>query len=444
MLPGVLGDLSDVTSNEKRVIVLYGSNLPVAVGKTVFSGASLEKTGKVGKAMYVVHRFKDELWKMGSKKIPELYEESSEKVDDQMDNIDKIEDQMDNVDKSEDQVDNIEKNEDQKVDEQEEKNEQQETEEKTENDEEINDIINNAFLKSIVFNLKDSDLPMLVSTFWSNYLTKESDSEINIKKSKYKKVVTFLKEKEQEDLICLEEIKPGILNITSINRKHPKYIEFKKEHKDEISNNTETTDTGLHIKEFWKFGKALTFLRSEEEELPEKLTMTEATAILQKYIDRLDLNKKDDPKMIVLNEPLAKSLFSNKKEGDAVEKKDLFMAFKSKLVKMHEIEIDGEMVTKKGGIGQIKVHVERRSGNKSVTVISDLHNFNLDVKAVGKELSKYFATSVGYKKYKTGIKSGNKELLSIIMQGNMTKKVSKFFSEKYNIDPKFVKIENHK
>lgn len=424
MLPGVLGDLSDVVANEKRVVTLSGSNIPVAVGKTVFSGASIEKTGRVGKAMYIVHSFKDELWKIGSKKFPEINEENSDEVDEQTLNAE------------------IDVNAEILPAEQETAEENVTEEKQVDEVDLMNEVIYNAFLKSIVFNLKDSDLPILVSTFWSNYLMQTSDTDINIKKSKYKKVATFLKEQEEDGIINLEEIKPGIFNIININRTHPKYIEYKKEHKDEISISDDKSDSALHIEEFWKFGKSLKFLCTEEENIPEKLTMSQATKILQDYIDRLELNKKsDDPKMIILNDLLAKHLFTNKKENDAVEKKDLFVAFKSKLVKMHGIEVDGEMVIKKGGIGHIDVQASKRAGNKFVTTISGLHNFNLDVKVVGKELSKYFAASVGYSKYLSGMKSGNKELYSIVIQGNITKQITKFFSEKFSIDPKFVKIQ---
>lgn len=87
------------------------------------------------------------------------------------------------------------------------------------------------FFKAIKYHLKDKDLPILASAFYSNYMlpARPKDTLLDIKKSRYKKVVnsirilrcqvsTLLSEMEKNDVIKINEVSLGVAQIIEINR----------------------------------------------------------------------------------------------------------------------------------------------------------------------------------------------------------------------------------
>ena len=54
---------------------------PLAVGRMVVDSTALELDGAKGKAVKIIHTFKDKLWEMGDKSDPPELEESEEKTE---------------------------------------------------------------------------------------------------------------------------------------------------------------------------------------------------------------------------------------------------------------------------------------------------------------------------------------------------------------------------
>lgn len=70
MTPGLTGWSPDIKSGDV-VQVLSQNKTPVAVGVAAFDIGRLSKAaGEKGKAIYLVHCYRDELWSLGSKSHP--------------------------------------------------------------------------------------------------------------------------------------------------------------------------------------------------------------------------------------------------------------------------------------------------------------------------------------------------------------------------------------
>ena len=73
MLPGVIvpdGGLGSFQEGQKRCIRVDGNAFPFAVGKMIVSDAEVAKKGMKGKAMAVLHVYRDSLWAYGGRKVP--------------------------------------------------------------------------------------------------------------------------------------------------------------------------------------------------------------------------------------------------------------------------------------------------------------------------------------------------------------------------------------
>lgn len=70
MTPGLTGWNRDIKAGEVVAVSLQ-NRVPLAVGVAVFDVGNLSKAvGQKGKAVYIVHCFKDELWALGKKSQP--------------------------------------------------------------------------------------------------------------------------------------------------------------------------------------------------------------------------------------------------------------------------------------------------------------------------------------------------------------------------------------
>ncbi|TYZ61322.1 hypothetical protein PybrP1_010362 [[Pythium] brassicae (nom. inval.)] len=74
MLPGVvfssMEELAALRKGELRAVVARGNPMPFAVGELLVDDADVERNGKKGRALRLLHYVGDELWQMGPKTFP--------------------------------------------------------------------------------------------------------------------------------------------------------------------------------------------------------------------------------------------------------------------------------------------------------------------------------------------------------------------------------------
>ena len=106
-------------------------------------------------------------------------------------------------------------------------------EEETEIDSEpdFDAILESAFLRACkTMNPKKTEFPLLTSNFFRTFIIPNCPpkcSNLDVKKTKWKKLSKFLAEQQTEGLITLKEQKKGVETITAINQEHPKLISFR-------------------------------------------------------------------------------------------------------------------------------------------------------------------------------------------------------------------------
>ena len=95
----------------------------------------------------------------------------------------------------------------------------------------MEDVLMNSFLLSLHTTVPDKCLPILVASFYSQHIIPAAArliyrQELIVKKTKWKKIGTFLMEMAEAKMISLFEEKPGVQQIWAVNRLHDDLLNF--------------------------------------------------------------------------------------------------------------------------------------------------------------------------------------------------------------------------
>lgn len=500
MLPGVYlpPEGLDLLKNARMAVVLSDTNLPVAVGMVPVTTVISKRSEMVGKGLVISHLFGDQLWKSGSKVMidaEKLSQFSAPEGNVEEEDIATLEaaqaiesakiegkegeeaqqtsSSAPGAESSPSEVEGAEVGEQEPVVDEETGTESEATEGGSV--EEMEELIQNAFMQALKRRVRDKDLPMLASKFWAEYCIpcRIKGSVLNLKKTSWKKLITFLETHVRDGLICINTTDQGVTSIVAVIRDHPKLEGFRTlavsetaESELEEASASSVDDTKPVVQEFWTLHKKLEFLLvtlenredggdEEEEEETESIQTLKAhlsgksnrtkyfskpqiNTLLRDYVQLRELAHPTDSKLIVLDLNLCNAFFPGGKmqAGQTITKKDLNEAFNAKIIPIKMVTVNGEVMVESGAnVGSINIIIEARGGNKIVTRIQGLHHFGLDPKEVGKKASKKFASSPG-----TGNPDakGREELL---LQGNLEKQGPLFLNQEYNIPLKHIKVE---
>lgn len=225
MAPGVvitdstIEEMKHFKTNDICAVRISGNKSPIAVGFALMSANDLCCDGIKGKAVSVIHSYQDCLWSSGSNADIPLVDDSQ---------IDSVCQEVDDINISDHTVT------------EETLKAENETMNSTEKEEpsaiEINDkneilpsytmdeILYQSFIVAIKIYGKKIQLPLLTSTFYSSYVLKSCPSELNldIKKTSYKKLSTFLKKMAKDGIVQIKELTKGVESIIAINLENEK------------------------------------------------------------------------------------------------------------------------------------------------------------------------------------------------------------------------------
>ena len=76
-------------------------------------------------------------------------------------------------------------------------------------------------------NAKKMEFPVLTSNFFRQYMVASSNSDIDLKKSSYKKLGKFLAKMHAEKVVVIKEPKKGVEVIDSVDLEHIKLATFR-------------------------------------------------------------------------------------------------------------------------------------------------------------------------------------------------------------------------
>ncbi|KJA22113.1 hypothetical protein HYPSUDRAFT_55031 [Hypholoma sublateritium FD-334 SS-4] len=480
MIPGVIHCPAELREQQLVVVRQYERrdnqpelSPPVAIGRMALPGDQLHSsTTEKGKAVHVLHTWKDYLWDMGSKKdIPEstaVIAASAPVIDDE--DGSETEEANANADDATppppspppeplDIAPCV-----------------------TYNPEEVTELLNKALLQAIFTSLKSlpaSSFPIPATLLYTNYILPSRPAfptlvlppsadipasasnefprvgtEITIKSSNHKSLSTFLKAAEKISLLTLkppQKQQPDIL-VMSVNATHlavashtpfvtVKDLELKaaqKAAKEERERESEARKE-IEIKELWKPHQAsVDLFEALGASKSDMFTVTEIRALLNSYITAHNLVNLRDQAYINLDDLLYSCISVQGKaagKGKAAEpdaaptrflkRDELTKNIIGKMQSWHQIRADGhDPVTKKGTLAPVQVVTKIRQGRKASTLISGFEPFLVvDAEEMAEDLRKVCAgaTSVSQVHGKPG---GAK--LEVLVQGKQARAVLEY------------------
>ncbi|XP_067137065.1 eukaryotic translation initiation factor 2D [Centruroides vittatus] len=459
MLPGLIIDQDDENLDSLKIgdvcaVKLAGNKSAVAVGTLVVTGNELKLKGKKGKAMILVHIYKDLLYALGDCSELPLLEDKiyfSNEMNDDEDNgnneessvsviADNVERNLQVLDSNElalteiDDLNSLEKNTD---------NENIECKKELSVTEQMDTLLLKCFLTALKSMGKNLQLPILTSTFYKSYILGccPTDNQFDIKKTSYKKLSNFLQEMKMKNIINVEELSKGVESITEINLNHDliKSFELDPDFMVNKTSDNETKETKSYqmpeIRELYTVNAAvLPFFTLMNYSKGTALTAVEIRKILTDYVKSNNLQNPQNKREVILDPILSHVLLNKGEDITSVPWEDVHSKCLNKMQQAHEIIFPRQApIFKKGKLNQIEINVEQRTGNKKVTLINYLDEFKIDAEKFAHEIQLGVAAST-----KVGESAGKKGV-QVLVQGNQVKYISKLLLDKYKIPKKYVK-----
>uniref|UniRef100_A0A182JXY4 SUI1 domain-containing protein n=1 Tax=Anopheles christyi TaxID=43041 RepID=A0A182JXY4_9DIPT len=447
MIPGVVKKGTNLASwgrHQKDDVVavnLTSNRAAVGVGLLAHSSNDLYMCGGHGVCVRMMHVFGDKLWGMepsvcqqvplqGSvvsvptaSDFPPL---GSEKIDPVEVSVKQVAKTLENTaltDKPEQDSDGDGSD-----------DEQQESEEE-EKPPSPDDLIKGAFLNALKLHGKKITLPLLTSTFYPQYVQPEIPEGIEMKKSSYKKVGTFFKQMAEEGLLEIKEEKKGIEKVTSLNLEHPDVLSFypykvsKATAEQEVSGpvSSGTASNPLLLTQMTAmYGvneRTAKLFGCFNVALGKTLDQTQVRNYMRDYVGR---NKLINPstKLVTLDETLKETCGTGE---ELVSLPDLTETVLNCLTSTFEMRSQKGAVTKGGKRAIIHLTTATRSGNKKVTLISNLADYGINVNDFAKAVKLGAAASTTM----TEVPGSKGEQLMV--QGNHIKFVFDLLTTTYQV-----------
>lgn len=285
-----------------------------------------------------------------------------------------------------------------------------------------------AFLTALKRDGKSLPLPLLTSTFYRRHVLPASEQPIDLKKTSHKKLSKFLSEMAANRFITVKEEQKGIEKITQVNLSHPDLVDFipKRIQKDETSekkNNlfvTEMTELYLVTNETAKFFASFNIANGDG------LESSQIKKMLKEYVCNNKLQSPINPRIIQLNEMLCS--LSHRDLNGSIPFEELLSIILSKMTHSFEMRSKNDIKSTKNQT--IQMSLATRSGNKKVTLVSNLEAFGIRLNEFEKacKLGVAASTTVTKLPYQKGEQ--------LLVQGNQIRFIYKLLTETYKIPGK--------
>lgn len=273
MAPGVvineitIKEMRDLKADDICAVRIIGNKAPIAVGIAVMSASTLCTDEVKGKAVIIVHNFKDNLWGSGNETdLPLIPDEQFVDICESTENL---EISCENAVTTEEEIINSTQIISENTDNKSEILPETENAKASDIDDNSNtmpeytmdDILMHSFIGAIKVNGKKIQLPLLTSTFYSSYVLKSCPPELNldIKKTSYKKLSVFLKKMAKEGILQIKELNKGVESIVAINTENETLKSFMLDAlfsnhlKQQKVDKTKDDDSSTNVLENYKF-----------------------------------------------------------------------------------------------------------------------------------------------------------------------------------------------
>ncbi|KAK1288310.1 hypothetical protein QJS10_CPB19g00220 [Acorus calamus] len=318
---------------------------------------------------------------------------------------------------------------------------------------EVDALLDKCLLQALHTTVNDKDLPMPGSTLWSGHILpcRPSGVMLDIKKSSYKKLSKWLQAKSSAGLILAKEDKhKKEVILLAVNHGHADYKSFvpEKRRPETVEQPTDST-TGeghqsksqLEIAEIYKSSTHVNpIFNAIGADTGRFYSAAEATDAAFKYIEKENLVKPTNKAMVILDAIFCDALYKGTvKKGTTypteIHKKDVGSTFLNRMQVHHRVTRGNESAVRKGAIKNIQILTERRQGNKKVTKVSGVESFLIDAEALASELQKKFACSTSVADL-----PGKKGSYEVLVQGGVIDDLARHLVEHYGIPKRYIEV----
>ncbi|KAL9558325.1 hypothetical protein MBANPS3_000948 [Mucor bainieri] len=480
MIPGLVlgpeGKLPELNTGDLVAITIKGYPMPLAIGTMAVPTSEIRpRSGMKGKAVHIIHVYEDYLWAMGDKSGPPELESISD---------DEYEEE-----EVEEGVDGGAQQDETKPSEQEPSNDANELTQKTEQasiadtkqltTNEIDEWLKRSLYHALVFKIKSENasnvFPLSASSFYSAYIMPcrpvDVGSEIDIKKSSWKKLQKFLKAMDKAGLLKTKEQR-GETMVVSANYSHPSLQDLRKyktmesaatqsaNAKDNAAKEAATAAAAatsareaaaaksasnqIEIQEIYKpLGTSMQKLFEEAKHDKDGVyTIPQVRQVMMDYIKIHNVVDLQNQKLINIDPTLCDAILT-KPEYNSINKltrDQILHRMCQKMQPFHAVKLPGkEAVLKKGACKPIEVVQEVRQGRKTITKVTGVEGFGLDVDELSKELTRLCASSATYNPIH-GVSPKN-PLYEIMVQGPQIKNITHLLVSK-GVPSRFIDTED--
>lgn len=397
MLPGVVksgGDLKSWGNYNKDEI--FGINLTsnksiIAIGFLAHSSHDLYMCGGRGVAVHVIHVFGDKLWGMEPsvcEQPPMLAPVCAIPTDDDFPPLgaDPPPKNLPNIEEITKKVDELPIDENVEM--------QPDSEEKDEIPIELtpNDILYRGFLNCLKVHGKKIQLPILTSTFYPQHIQPALETPIDIKKTTYKKVSAFLREMEKNNFIKIQEESKGIEKISFLNLEHPEVVNFiPNKPEKQVAEPNENAPQLLLTKMTEVYvvnDRTAKFFSNFNLPVGSKLDEKQIKDHVKDYVGRNKLLDKTIHKVNL--DPLLCEICNS---DGTLSIDDISKQIKSNMQTSFEMRTQDKAPIKGGKKPIIHITTATRTGNKKVTIISNLDLYGVNISEFAKAIKLAVAAS---------------------------------------------------
>lgn len=423
MLPGIFPEsLPNTWSNGDVVCVSTPkSGAAVAVGVWVCDKEEAMANGMKGKGVHIYHCYQDQLWYNGSKDklpltpLPKFAEEVAEVATTEVEDGNEAvsHDPEDHVTEAVcDVADNL-----------------QDVILDKEPDKTPDEILLQGCYRALKTSLDKSELPILTSTFYSKHVKPSCETPTDIKQTSYKKVGILLKELQENHVITVKEQKKGVFMITEVDFKHSLLRGYSKI-TNVVEDEKEDDEEDIAVVEaFICNGNAFKFFSLLGYKKGDVLNRKEMRCVITEYIKRNNLMVEGNKKLIQLD-PILSSVM--KTRDTTANWNEVMQRVEAACGKCYIITLPDKFpITVKGKLPPIEFKVEKRTGNKKVTIVSNFGVFGIDAKELAHRLQILMSSSAT-------VEVGPGAAETVLVQGDARRTAAKLLLEEYKIPRKYV------
>lgn len=465
MLPGVVlpGGVIGINSYGKLdkgdcvSVNLSTNKAPIAVGVAAHSSQDMYMCGGRGKCVNVLHFVGDLLWSQGKYNIPELGPpdmlnmpkeslgpDDSDDEDNENDETSDEDDDKEGDDSDESDEGGDSDKEDDGMSELKEKFSEIATEDlpsspaPVETEAEAMDkLLRFCCLKAFKTSASKVSLPILTSNFYKVHMLPAcpSGKSVDLKKSSYKKLGKFLDVIAEEKIIVQKELSKGVMSITSINYNHEAILTF-------LDLDAVVVGSALHghslvgkcicgevhSEQMYSVTPAvLPIFKLYSNRLGDQLTAASVKRVVMDYISSKSLSTADTSK-VQCDDDLAKAILGvPPAEPLVLESSDLLKRVMARMLDTSSLPPPKVAKEDKGKLTPIDIQTATRTGNKKVTLVSNLEIYGVDVAEFAKECSRGVAAST------TINPLPGRKGVQLQIQGNQVRFISQLLHDKYRV-----------